>query len=442
MTLKIQQSRAQRFPPGPLLRDIRDLDNPAIESETVVGIARTRVVVADYSVLQHDFPQLREPYLLTKHPELQGYRGQERQLAIRRFIDEWLLHNASFISERQANQSRVNSPVETTGERVTAHRPPRYGRAFVVLVQDGGLLELKGAGVAPSQVPSFARHETGLMFLGEALADLVLQWMIDEVFRHSGANFWTVPVYAILDAGFDQCTIDRQSFAAGLQVRRAHRRALHDYNVPENRSPEQTAMWAIEMLLRRYGITSVHPSTNFGVACNQGKLRIFYQDDDVTASYNETELEFLHRVTRAGEERVEFEGINIQLAREVDLNSSGAQLVDFGHYRALESFNNPVMMRVQEQPMLWGGACWPDEPEFVQPDPRLCLPDEQWGYGVESDRARKYKSYKWISTSARHLLCFELAERFRAGELTSDEVRKELDALIGIAKSRWAGLSV
>lgn len=438
----MQQSRPQRFPPGPLLRDIRDLDNPAVESETVVGIAKTRVVVADYAVLQHDFPQLREPYLVTRHPELHDYHAQERQLAIQRLIDEWLLHNASFLSERQASQSRVNSSVETTGERVTAYRPPRYGRAFIVSAQDGGLLELKGAGVAPSQVPSFARHETGLMFLGEALADLLLQWMIDEVFRHAGANFWTVPVYAILDLGFDQRTIDGQSFPAALQVRRAHRRALHDYNVPEKDSPEQTASWSIEMLLRRYGITSVQPSTNFGVACNKGKLRIFYQGDDITSSYKEKELEFLREVTRVCEERVEFEGINIQLAREVDLNSSGAQIVDFGHYRVVESFNNPVMSRVQEQPMLWGGACWPDEPEFVQPDPRVCLPYEQWGYGVESDRANKYKSHKWISTSARHVLCFELAERFRDGELTSDEVRKELDALIGIARSGWAKSSI
>ena len=438
----MQQSRSQRFPPGPLLRDIEDLDNPAIESETVVGIAGSRVVVADYAVLQHDFPQLREPYLVTKHPELQDYRGHERQLAIERLIDEWLLQNASFLSERQTHQSRVNSAVATTGARATAYRPPRYGRAFVAPTQDGGLLELKGAGVAPSQVPSLARHETGLMFLGEALADLVLQWMIDEVFRHSGANFWTVPVYAVLDVGFDQRTTDGQSFPAGLQVRRAHRRALHDYNVPANHSPDQIAMRAIEMLLRRYGITSAHPSTNFVVACNKGKLRIFYKGGDITSLYNEEDLEFLREVTRAGEGRVEFDGINIQLARDVDLNSTGAQLVDFGHYRIAEHFDNPVLSRVQEEPMLWGGACWPDEPKFVQPDPRLCLPSEQWGYGVGPYRATKYKSHKWIYTSARHVLCFELAERFRAGELTSDAVREELDALIGVTESRWAGVCV
>ena len=89
----------RRYPPGPLLHEIADLDNPAIQTETVLRIATTSVVLADYSLLQHDFPQLEESYLLTTHPELHSYRGQKRELAIQRIIDEWLLHNASFISE-------------------------------------------------------------------------------------------------------------------------------------------------------------------------------------------------------------------------------------------------------------------------------------------------------------------------------------------------------
>jgi hypothetical protein len=57
-----------------------------------------RVVFADHDLLQHDFP-----FLLN-----------------RRLLDEWLLTNTAFISESQPRQNLVNTPIETTDERVVA----------------------------------------------------------------------------------------------------------------------------------------------------------------------------------------------------------------------------------------------------------------------------------------------------------------------------------
>jgi hypothetical protein len=68
------------------------------------------------------------------------------------------------------------------------HRPPRYGRGLVVPVE-GGLLDIKGAGVGPGVTPTIAGAADGLLYLEKALADHVVQQFIDEIFRVTKSRF-------------------------------------------------------------------------------------------------------------------------------------------------------------------------------------------------------------------------------------------------------------
>ena len=116
-----------RFPPGPILRGIGDLEEPACCSETALRVHGARVAFADYRLLQHDFPQLRPENLMKVEGGLAAYAGARLERAVREHIDGWLLRNAAFLSVNQAKQTLVNTPVPTTGESVVAFRPPRYG---------------------------------------------------------------------------------------------------------------------------------------------------------------------------------------------------------------------------------------------------------------------------------------------------------------------------
>ncbi len=171
---KVTTTDLQSSPPA-VPRNVFDLEDPHIRPESMLRVEGSRVVFADYALLRSDFPQLRG--------------------ATPAAIDHWLLHNAAVVSEPQAKQSTVNSPIRIGDGRVTAFRPPLYGRAVVVAVDDWpeGLLDVKGCGVAPGMRPVNLAHANGLLALGEALANMAFREVMERIFRRARTGFATVP---------------------------------------------------------------------------------------------------------------------------------------------------------------------------------------------------------------------------------------------------------
>jgi hypothetical protein len=398
--------RRSRFPPGPVFRDFAELRITAAQPEDVLPIDGARVAVAEYDVLHHDFPALRTGNLVRRHPELASLPAEARRRAVRRLIDQWVVANAAVVSTAQARQSIANSPIAVTTSARKAYRPPHYGRAVIVQTDADGLLDVKGVGVAPGCLPRCDSYANGLEYLGVAIADLMLKRLCDEIFRAAASAFWTVPVYAVLDLGFDVVDGMFGTAPAGMHVRRAHRRPAAGMSVPHAGSIEERVKVEMEMLLRNYGITTTNSwnSIEAGYGESGFSVRVNRKPAD---GLNVFELELLRHLLGTREYCC-LQRINVQLADAVQTSPLSGQLVDFGHINVKSSFDHPVWSAVQDRPLCLGGVLWPDSEVFIQPDPRLALDVRTWGRDAINEFG------------------FDLGMRFRRGELPADEVGQRM----------------
>jgi hypothetical protein len=407
-----------RYPLGPILRAPTELSVPELACEEVLHVPGARVVLAEYDVLQHDFPELRTESLVHLNPALADLRNDEQDAAVRSIIDEWLVANAAYVSTSQAAQAIVNSPIATDGRSPSAYRPPRYGRAIVVATSSDehlsangrfrvpsslGLLDLKGAGVAPDREPSDRAQSNGLEHLGTALSDFLVKKVVDEILARSLPTVWSVPVYAVLDLGFDVIGGELDFGPAGLHVRRAHRRRL------ERRAStvEHEVTFEIECVLRRYGLTAATIGLQIHYSRQNGHLtRRYGRRGPAIACTDPAEIGAVLSVLTTAEE-LSLDRRDVQLAREVSSTPAQAQLVDFGALRIVSMFERP-MLRYYERALL-EQIVWPHEPEFIQPDSSVRVPVKGW------------------ERRELALLCLDLANGFRQGALSALEVRCTLD---------------
>jgi len=439
------------FAPAAMLRAIKDLDQEGVTSETVLRVASARVVYANCALLQHDFPQLQDQVLELEFPRLKPLKGKAKQLAICQKIEEWMLRNTAFVSQSQAKQSVVNTPIALGEERVKAYRPPGYGRALVFSIEDnnqglllGGnrdtpafenrLIDVKGIGVGPNVIPVNGSHSNGVYQLGYAFVELVVQELLQRIFKHSKTHFQTLPSYGIIDLGFDEINDFGVHYPAGLLVRRAHQRPRDSGGLYPYGSAGQQVQLEIEQLLRKYGITSANSITTLRILKEDGQLQIHYGDQHVDF-FNQEQKAEIERVChyQYGMGALVFEGINIQQTRAISLEPSQATLLDFQTYTVKEKFDHPLLSLVSDKLLRWGGTIWPDYDEFVCPDPGLKIPyhlvnapGNIWGYNM-GEGSKKINS-----------LCFGLAADFRANQISREMLLETLQLYLDALTAHWS----
>lgn len=359
-----------------------ELDEPLIRPEYARRLLDARVVFADYELIRADFPSL----------------GSEEQ------IDAWLLQNAALISEQQTEPNAVNTPLRVGEERILACRPPLYGRSLVAdlaatrrclrrsgtePVMDGvdGLLDLKGAGIAFGKTPIHDMHGDGLLPLTEAIDETFKSLLIDRVFKHAGSSHRCVPVYAVIDGGFDLLPEER---TGAIVVRRAMRRLPGNADLPYYRSAHHRTVLEIELLLRQYGLTSANELS---------RLELRREGCEVTLTFSgrrvsETEtaaLGVFFDLVCAGRD-TSFDTINVQLTRDALDDPTRAVVVDFSHYRVEPVFRLPMLSFVRDRAYRWGGASRPDEPGYIQARPELAVPSHAWTADAVANLAAGYRS--------------------------------------------------
>lgn len=421
-----------RFGGGPILRDIDDLDEPEVEPEQVHRLEGARVVFFDHALLAHDFPELETRRIVAREPALARASAAARARGVKQAVEDWLLRNAALMSRSQLTgvERRVTTPIRTTGAMVRAHRPPRYGRALVSAIADTetephrerwyrgrprGLLDLKGAGVAPGKTPGLDAYTSGLSSLYRILSDLFYQWLFDELARRAAPYLWSVPSYAVLDLGFE--ILSAAPAPAGMQVRRAHRRPRSAVELPAVGSPEEQLKFEIEALIRHYGLTSCTYGTSIHVHERKGRLGV--DTGPLPVELDARREQKLRALMRGHEAPLRFDGLNVQLTRESSLSPRHAQLVDFGHYSVRDTFESPLVGLVRDRFLRMGSVVWPSSPHFVRPDPRVAIPRALYSSSVTKPWA------------------FDLARRFRSGEITGDEVRTSIEARVRSATAGW-----
>jgi hypothetical protein len=398
-----------RFPAGPLLRAIGDLDDDGIRPDRAYALRDARLLFADHELLQHDFPWLRG-----RTPE---------------FRERWLLDRAAVMSATQVGQEEVNTPIATCGDPRPAWRPTRYGRALVV----PGLLDVKGAGAGADRPPTLDTHGNGLLLLRDGLREVLFQWIVDEIFHRAEPRLWTVPVYGVIDCGFDAKTQAGTTEPAGLIVRRAHRRSPGNVDLPARGSRDEEVKFEIELLLRSYGITSANRGTRF----------LLREDEYLQVYYSGVEQERLGEAEAAvvrgwmrGRPVVAADGVNIQTVRELELDPEcRTQLVDFGHYQVRDRFEDPVVSLAYGCVLRWGAALWPDDPYFPQPRPGIALPVERWGFGALSATSAARPKRK--DCEAPTIFANGLARDFRAGRSDGQQVLAALREYISETVRAW-----
>ncbi len=432
-----------QFPGGPLLTHIDELQQTSVEKEKVRQIKGAKPLFVDHELLQHDFPEISLSRLEHDHPALKKLKGAVKDAAVKEKIESWLLDRTAYISENQASQEMVNTPIGTNAKTTLAYRPPQYGRALIFPTKPlrrqrsngqpehtHGLLDVKGVGLAPGKIPGYFDHSNGLLFLKEAFIEYLNQRLIQAIFRHSRTQFETVPVYAIIDPGFDIKFEDRNAGPGAFLVRRAHIRPENPGGLPVYQSAQQNVQLEIELLLRKYGLTSTNYVTTYKLWKEDGQIKITYGGKPI-GNLNEAQIKNIEEVSHIREETVYFEGINIQHTRAVRQNPSYAQLVDFGSFRARQKFEHPILSLVSDKLLRWGGSIWPDFEVFPQPDPRYCVPFEQWGNTTE------FWGYPArLHDTKQDILCEGLATDYRQGKLSGTQVMSLLNAFLQTATSR------
>lgn len=290
--------------------------------------------VTSARVIMADYGLIRRDF-----PEIQNFSNDE--------IDNWLLRNTAFISKEQAAQSKVNDPIPTKEEFVEAFRPREYRRAHVFKVDTGGLIDAKGTGAVD---PSGDSHNNGLATLGDMLREFLYEKLVHAIFERDG-RFDTVGSYAVIDYGFNIIHPDGGRSRAGTVLRQAHTR-YHDGPMGIRSRGQSTMLpreqqLEIELFLRQFGITTSVQSSG-------------------------TDL------------------INVQGAE------NGA-IVDFGSFLTEKHFNRSLAYFYDKDGNASGEFITrPSDKGFVQPNPKLQIPFDIWGYSQTGKDDSKYDNpYIW-----------------------------------------------
>lgn len=368
------------FPVGPLHRELSTICSQPLVPEDIVPVRTAKVAVANYNALVHDFPDAFGADFLHKYLDHFCDACKSRRRLCENAIDQWLIANAAFVSAVQARPNQVNTKIDHGEAMSIGFRPPHYGRALILPVDSqpsargAAFFDIKGAGVGPGVTPHQDVHANGLEYLGVALADFFYGWLLDRVFAHIAPTYQTVPVYAVLDLGFQIVDGAHGTAPAGLHVRRAHSRHGYGVRPPISGDGEERLALHMELILRRYGLTSTTLAFSTGFVKREDEAIEMRGTGIRAVPDGPKRTRFDQLYAKLGEERVRF--ANFQLTAESRWDDRQAQLVDLGHIGVSRRFSAPLATRVLDAFFQVGRIIMPNDRHYVQPDPRIALDHE------------------------------------------------------------------
>lgn len=325
-------------------------------------------------------------------------------------IDRWIVDEFALVSKAQAAANDVNSPITSRPTDARAYRPEGYGRALIVEVpgQTGSAYaDIKGSGVAPGRRPRRDYNANGLEYLGLALADFFYSWLADRVFADSGYAYSTLPIYAVLDLGFDIVDGWAGTGPAGLHVRRARKRPR---SVALSGSDDERVALHIELLLRSYGLTTAHAGTAFAVASGPAGRSLHYGGYPVRLNGAAEIARADGLIASIGRGQLELS--NIQLTEGADWPAKRGCVVDIGSFDSKSRFRWPFATAALDRIFRIGHVISPGDRAFVQPDRTK---------GIDA------ALFNRVVVNAQ---CLHAANAFRRGRLTGLQVARTLRSAV------------
>lgn len=300
---------------------------------------------------------------------------------------------AAVLSEPHFASTDVSTVARAAGGEATCLRPPRYGRAGVLDVRDfftdarrpeheTALVDVKGLGVPYGTIPLRGFRSNGLLTIIEALQELINKEMLDAIFTAEGVDVRCNEIYGIALLGISGASIFfSDPVPCVTMLRRAHLRSPDNDELPRAGAPEDFAKRSIELLLRRYGVTSAPEKTALRVWEENGALRARHDGRDLLSRMPEDLIRYhFDKVGLSLPQMIRL--INIQTTDAVSADPLSATLIDFGHYTVLPSFDHHHLLApVRDAPMNWGHLFRNDAADWVQPDPARRVDLELLGKG-------------------------------------------------------------
>lgn len=336
----------------------------ALTSEMILGVRGAEVVFANYGAIFADF----EPSL--RHIAAASGSDAERCRA----VDKWLIENTAYVSTSQAASRAVSTPIALDGSSRQAWRPPRYGRAVVVLDRQstvptsGAFFDVKGTGVPPDEEP-YLPNSNGLMTLDEAVHEVLMEHLVYAVMQRAGVDVRPLPSYAVIDLGFDAVWHDeRTPQRATVLVRRAATRPRCQWERAVQGPQMARALMQIELLLRSGGISaSVCGAVRFRLVADGQDRRIFRDEDELEIPADRKTAVFETADWKGRD--LTIDGVNVQVTSDLEASPLRARLMDFGRYRFREHFDSPLYSWFDADYLNMNGAYLrPDDPCYLQPD--------------------------------------------------------------------------
>ena len=357
-------------------------------------------------------------------------------------LRDWLLQEAAVLSSPHLCASEVHSAVDFSDQDpLPGTRFPRYGRAYSKIVEVPGelaarqsgkpthspasflWLDSKGTGLQPDRTPKCEEYATGLLPLDEALEEYLWTCILNNVMVHAGTTHRCLPIYGIIDLGFEFRDPAGNNRRSAVLIRRGHVRNVGS-DLPIAFTHEHLSCLMIELLIRNYGVTSAAENpprvlidgdeiSLVSGKGQQGRTRLNASEIDVDPS----------KIAGA-----EIDQVNIQFGWSG--LSDEIELVDTVHFKTVESFVRPLVSSVADRLGAWGGVILPDSADFVQPDEDISLDKRKCGWSNESDGTRTKKT---------RLACRRLARRIVDEGLEASEVKSSLDDFAGRATDKLSG---
>lgn len=256
--------------------------------------------------------------------------------------DEWLLHKAAGLSPPHFKLNELHPPLEQNGPLTKIKRPPDYGRA-AVLIDELGIFDLKGTGVADNMAPKASAYSTGLLTLSEALTETYTQRLLERCLR--ATSYGTVRHLAVIRLPIfiaDPKNPLGMKEPCAIVVREFHPRPINSENYEKNPLLGQFLenCFRAEMELRRFGLTTRIPAHSITVERSEHAVSANSQGHKCHPAISNFVIGIC--ADRKVSLPATFDPINVQLATDI-FEPNRYNLVDFNCFRFERKFRNHLL---------------------------------------------------------------------------------------------------